>query len=69
MAELWLSKAGEFAPPELSKVELALDLAGWKPALLAYRFWEHRKSPKMLVAYRSHSWRCSRTKSSSVRCG
>ena len=24
----------KFAPPELSKVELALDLAGWKPALL-----------------------------------
>jgi len=25
---------GKLAAPELSKVELALELAGWKPALL-----------------------------------
>ena len=26
----------KFAPPEFLKVELALDLAGWKPALLVW---------------------------------
>ena len=28
------AKPEKLAPPELSKVELALDVAGWKPALL-----------------------------------
>jgi len=28
------TKPEKFAVPEVSKVELALDLAGWKPALL-----------------------------------
>jgi len=28
------AKPEKLAPSELSKVELALDLAGWKPALL-----------------------------------